>query len=265
VFTRNAVPALTFIWSLNPNQGPQIGPPLGLASFIKFNSGTVTAPVLVTFSVCDMDTAGTKFLAKSYTLDPPGIPYFQSAKIYAKYSDLGGKNQTAPNIYKQVGPNVWQYIGVSSTAGAEYFLNINQSGTYALGYYNSPLLTTGGGSKIVGPAGDTLTRSGPKLVIPPGVLLTRTPISMTLKDMTFSAAAVTLPVSANSSAANPTFLPKLYVFGPDGTQFNVKTVLHVAFADAGFDGVNPDGVRFYYRDPVSEKWVTQETEYDLTI
>jgi hypothetical protein len=315
MFTRNAVPALTFLWSLAaivigltvlqgcqtdtlngpvgpnstqfatskqmssaaislscasdtatlyPNQGPQIGPPLGLASFIKFSSNTVSAPVFVTFTVCDMDTAGTKFLPKSYTLDPPGTTYLQSAKIYAKYSDLGGKNPTVPNIYKQIGPNTWQYVGVSSGGGAEYFVIINQGGTYALGYYGTSTVTTGSGSKVIGAAGDTLSLSSSMLIVPPRALLSNTPVSMTLKDTMFAPGSTGFTVANGSVAASPTFLPKLYIFGPDGTQFNVKAVLHVAFADAGFDGVNPGAVRFYYQDPVLQKWVAQETEYDLT-
>jgi hypothetical protein len=213
--------------------------------------------------VCDMDTAGTKFLPKSYTLDPPGVTYLQSAKIYAKFSDLGGKNSIAPNVYRQIGPNTWMYVGTSTSGGAEYFVYVSAGGTYALGYYNTPFVTTGSGSKVIGAAGDTLSVSSSKLVVPPRALLNNTSVSMTLKDTTFAPGSTGFTVANGAVAASPTFLPKLYIFGPDGTQFNVKAVLHVSFVDAGFDGVNPDAVRFYYQDPVLQKWVAQETEYDL--
>jgi hypothetical protein len=248
--------------TLYPDKTQQLGPLPGLASSIKFGLGTVLTPVLVTFTECTMDTAGTQFLPQLYTLEPRGLKYLQPGTLKINKSEYGGTLPTPPKVFMNIGPNTWQYVGMTSLAGAEYYASISQSGTYALGFYDSTVVVTG--AKVVGPAGGTLSVSVSKLIILPGALLSNTSISMTWKDTTFGAASVTLPGTAGSANASTTYLPKLYIFGPDGAQFNVKAVLHVAFADAGFDGVNPDGVRFYYQDPVSSRWVAQETEYDPT-
>jgi hypothetical protein len=247
--------------TLSPNTNQQLGPLPGLASSIKFSSGTVLTPVLVTFTECTIDTAATQFLPHTYTLEPQGLKYLQPGILKINKSEYGGTLPTPPRVFMNIGPNTWQYVGMTSLAGAEYYASIKQSGTYAIGFYDSTVVVTGG--KVVGPAGDTLSVSGSKLIIPLGALAHNTSISMTWKDTTFGPVSLTLPRAASSATASPSYLPKLYIFGPDGTQFNVKTVLHVSFIDAGFDGVNPDGVRFYYQDPVAGKWVAQETEYDL--
>jgi hypothetical protein len=313
MFTRNAVPALTFLWSLaaiviglTVLQGCQtdmVNAPVGPAQVhqqqpngpgmqgmnttgcnttsgslqpsksltltvgtatVSYQQNSVLVPQTVSFSLCDWDPTGTNLGSKQQSFGPlPSLTFLLPASVKLALLDAGLPPNTANNrvynVFRQNETTLnWEFQQSGTVKDGKVTYSINRNGTFAISLESAWQVT----GVITASAGGTLALLNSSLVAPPGAVKDSVGVTMTLKDTTWASTSTTFPV-VGSAAASGTFLPKLYVFGPDGAQFNVKTVLHVAFADAGFDGVNPDGVRFYYQDPVSQTWVAQETDYNL--
>lgn len=227
---------------------------------VNYAAGSVLAPTLVSFSICDWDSTGTNLRPKAQVFGPiSSLEFLQWQKVSLVPMDAGITSTmptgTTFKVYRQNElTGGWDYYQSGVVSAGTLTYNIAKNGTYAITTDTAFAVTTSWSSSgLVTPqSGGSLSILHSSFSVPAGAVHDTTLVSLT--------------VTAALPQDLPNALPRVYEFGPEGTQFSSATTFSVAFDDAGYttSDVYPGLIVFKYFDRTTNTWVPQPTQVDWT-
>jgi hypothetical protein len=229
-------------------------------SGVTYTLGSVLAPTAVSFSICDWDSTGTNLRPKAQVFGPVSIfEFLQWQVVTLSLQDAGMASNTPTGtpfkVYRQNElTGVWEYqqSGAVILGSASY--GITKNGTYAITTDTAFVLDSSWtSSALVTPLkGGSFSILHSSFSVPAGALHDTTVVSLTM--------TIALPEGL------PNALPRVYEFGPEGTQFTSPATFSVAFEDIGNASadVYPGLIVFKYFDKKTKTWVPQPTQVDWT-
>lgn len=221
----------------------------------KYLEGSVPAPTLVSFDVCDLDNSGTPLAPKMAIFGPSPTQTFRlplEVRIDKRDAGIDGvSNGTDYHLFRLDDITLrWEYVLSGQVEHGECRYGITRNGTYAVSLVDSVsfgpgIWTTTG---LITPLdGGTLNLLSSSFSVEPGAIASPTMVTFTIIE------------DEPTGLGNP--IPRIYEFGPEGTTFSTPAVMTIDYADAGYDRFDDiDEVTYlYYFDPDQSggTWVRQ--------
>lgn len=227
-------------------------------SQVTYPKSSVPQSTLVSFGICQLDTAGTLLLPKAVVLGPiSNLVFLNPLEVKLDSVGAGLPSNTVDGAYFRVYrlnevTGAWDSVGKSWIKNGFVKYQVSQNGTYGV-----RLDSTWKVRGVISPRGGTLRLLHSQITFPPGALR-----DSTLVDFDITSGIV--PPGLNGAT------DRIFEFGPEGIVFNAPVTLQVAFEDAGIDPtgilrmgiLDPYAYTFYYYDETKSVWVPQPTVVD---
>ncbi len=221
-------------------------------SNVRYWVGTVSVPTPVSFSICRLDTTGTPLRPMAVVFGPfSNLVFLQPFDVQLKLADIGLPTATPIRGYFKLFrlnevSGGWDSVKIGRINGLNIRYSVNRNGTYAITFD-----TTWVASRVISPAGGTLSLFCSSITFPAGALRDSTLVSFRI---TTGVTPVGLPGGTD----------RILDFEPEGTVFQVPVTLRVSFDEAGIneeeEKVAP--LRCYYFNPTTTAWEPQPTSVD---